>query len=253
MQFAPIKLMLAIFLAGTLIFTPSLFSYANTTLEVGIDEYLPAPGPKFEPTGFEEFFNLNDQQVEDFRKKALAFYEKRFGIDCSGCTYDKATGITTGTDFVILPVTFGGSYAVLNSNSEQIPVEVNGIRTLVQIAEFVLVFNEHAAGKYYGGSYSPDGVKPVDPTHTISFGMYRLVLGDGRNFDISMQSKVPNRIVSKETGQVLVRLWLHSKEFGEGSGVFKAIMQFTPNTEGLYKTFVKGYWNFSSSAKSHAD
>jgi len=160
-------------------------------------------------------------------------------------------GATNINYFIILPVTFGGSYAVLNSNSEQIPVEVNGIRTLVQIAEYVLVFNDHAAGRYYGGSYSPEGVKPVDPTHTISFGMYRLVLGDGRHFDISMQSKVPNRIISKETGLVLVRLRLYSKEFGKGSGEFEASMQFTPNAEGLYKTFVKGSWNFPRISSSN--
>ena len=219
-------------------------AYANTSLEVGIDEYLQAPGPKFEQTGFKEFFNLNPQQIESFRQEALAFYKKRFGIDCAQCTYDESTGITSGTDFVILPVTFGGSYAVNKSNSKQVPVEVNGKRTLVQIAEFVLVFNDKATGKYYRGTYSPKKDKPIDPTHTISFGKYRIVLGDGRHFDVSMHSKVPNKTLSKETGDVLVRLDLNSKEFGKGIGAFKANMQFTPNADGLYKTFVKGVWFF---------
>ena len=220
-------------------------AFASTTLEVGIDANLPAPGPKFEQTGFKEFFNLNPQQIEAFRQEALSFYKNRFGIDCGQCTLDAATGITTGPDFIILPVAFGGDYAVKKSNSKQVPVKVGGKQTLVQIAEFVLVFNDKAAGKFYGGTYSSRKARPIDPTHTISFGKYRLLLGDGRHFDIAMHSVVPNKIISKE-GEALVRLALNSKEFGKGVGVFKANMQFTPDAEGLYKTFVKGVWHFPS-------
>lgn len=214
------------------------------TFHVGINKYLSHAGPKFEPTGFETFFKLNPQETEQFRQKALDYYKERFGIDELLNTVDPKTGISN-PDFMILPVTFGEpSYTISKSRLEKIPAEINGIPTRIQIAEFVLVFNPTVEGKNYGGTY---GKKPIEPTDNISYGRYRILLGDGRHYDVFMESKVPNKSLSKEN-HVLVKLNLRSQELGLGKGSFLAHMKFAkeedgPN-QGLFKTYVDGKWYF---------
>lgn len=213
------------------------------TFAVGLDEYLQAPAPQINPNNFQEVFGYTSSETEAFQRKAFAYYRDRFGIETTE-TYDVKSGIVVGSHFMVLPIKCGGAYALTKSLHADIPAEINGKKTTIQIAEFVLVFNEKAKGKNYGGTFSPNCDKEIDLSHSISFGMYRLSLGDGRTFDISMQSKVPNRKIS-DNGTVLVKLNLQSKELGQGQGAFLARMDMEkPSENGLYKAFVKGQWYF---------
>ena len=216
----------------------------SPTFKVGIDEYLNEPGPKLNANNFQAVFNFTSEQREAFRQKALAYYGKQFGIDTAETAYDETTGITAGSYFKILPIQFGGNYYVQESLCEKLPSEINGVKTRIEIAEYVLIFDDIAKDKKYGGDYSPDKSIPIDLKNNISFGMYRLIVGDGRQYEIEMQSKVPNQIVS-DRGHVLVKLALQSKEFGVGEGAFVALMDTTkPSDSRGFKTYVTGNWHF---------
>lgn len=226
----------------------------KATLEVGLDEYLPSPAPQLDPNNFKEFFNFTFEEREAFRQKALQYFADRFGIDDSQAVYNQENGITTGSYFQILPIKCGGSYGITKSRDEQIPAEVNGKKTLIQIAEFVLVFTPESKNKTYGGSYADEAAAEkatpivIDQNHSLSFGMYRLLLGDGTHYDIAMQSTNPNH---PKEGYVLVKLALQSKEFGEGEGAFAAKMDMKePSKDGLFKAYVKGSWHFPDLLKS---
>lgn len=219
----------------------------KATLEVGMDDYVPTPAPQLDRNNFEEFFNFTSEQRNEFHQKALTYYQERFGVDTSGAEYDEKTGITKGNGFMVYPIKCGGSYEVTKSRTDQLPAGAK-----IRIAEFVLVFTPEAKGKPYGGSYASEQVKEptapteIDPSHSLSFGMYRLLEKDGKHHDIAMQSLIPNHPISKE-GHVLVKLALDSKEFGKGEGAFVAQMDMEKPSKGdLYRAYVKGSWHFPS-------
>jgi len=219
------------------------------TLKVGMDTFLHAPATEFAATGFKDFFCYTREQTEAFRKKAISYYTERFGIDTSQMVYNEKNGEMKNPQFWILPVTYWGSYEVTESLSNQIPAEINGVRTKVQIAEYVLVCLENTSGTFYGGTYSPERKIPINPGERISFGKCRLVVGDGRTFEIDMQSRVPNKVISPE-GHVLVKLALQSNELGCGTGAYVALLNNSGEVDGLYKeeyrAFVEGNWHFNS-------
>lgn len=230
----------------TLFFSISLYSQQSIEITVGIDENLTSPGPKFEVTGFKKSLGWSDAQINEFYKKVEEYFTVRFGIDFTSSSYDESTHMTIGNSFIMLPVTFGNSYAVILSNSDELPANIAGVPSYIRVAEFVLAFNENATGKFYGGTYSPSETIPIDATDTLSFGCYQVFVADGRTFDIYMRSLYPNKVVKTENraSPVSVILQLHSEQFGEGTGFFTGTVSMTPNEENLFPTTLRGTWSF---------
>lgn len=222
--------------------------FASIHLHVGTDEYLEQPGPQFNARGFKEFHNWNEEQINQFREKAVRYFTKRFGASFEN-SFPGPDGIFVFADGLgMASVTFESNYTVLSSNSDKIPTEVNGIPTRIRVAEFVLFYSPKAQseGRVYGGTYASAQTEPqlIHAEDSVSFGIYQILLGDGQVFNIAMQSDVPSTAGNDKW--VEVKLNLQSKEFGQGTGSFKALMDFTPNSENKYRAAVYGEWLFEN-------